>query len=279
MIEFIDRIVNPASPVGYDIRTHEYAILPPQSISAVRLTISALNGASGNTGNGILGAIKRIRLRAPSGEDVLDMTGTQAFKLGCLRNRDDGQLSEATTLGVRQSVTLNLDLGSKRGGQKWGMLLTGKDPAVLFVDIDLEYTRACGAAGFVSGSLQMTCEVLTALNNALAPFKGMIVPRKINLGEDPFHATMPMRLVTSGNVVAVYLRAYKKANNNFVSMQKARASVDNTVIENWAMIYGPAASFEDGNITPLQGNELFLTIEPSEIGGTYELWADCLKLA
>jgi hypothetical protein len=180
-------------------------------------------------------------------------------------------------------------------------ILTGKDPAVLFVDIDLEYTRACGAAGFVSGSLQMTCEVLTALNNALAPFKGMIVPRKINLGEDPFHATMPMRLVTSGNVVAVYLRAYKsgvadgdlidsvklqdikegpwKANNNFVSMQKARASVDNTVIENWAMIYGPAASFEDGNITPLQGNELFLTIEPSEIGGTYELWADCLKLA
>ena len=150
----------------------EFNLPREHALSEILIEAYATNGASGNVTNPLSSCITQIELLHPFSQRVYDV---EADMLQLIAHIDDGRVpysSEADTADTVQRVELPIRLGRYPGDPVYFLPGALTSESILRVHYNLAKVRACGADGFVSGSLGFKLHLLWSLDQTRGTPRG-----------------------------------------------------------------------------------------------------------
>lgn len=115
----------------------------------LEILVKATNGSAGNASNGILNAIKEIEVKSEDNRALFRLSGTQAYRLATLRDKEAPEISESADANAVQLVRIPILFGRSKDDESYGLDLAIKPRIYLRVTYDLTAVRACGNDGYV----------------------------------------------------------------------------------------------------------------------------------
>lgn len=293
MVEYVTRILIPADRPDKDRGMLEYQLPNIGGLTQLELILKATNGGSGNVGNGILNAITRVRIQSNYNRFVFDLSGTEAYKLATLRDRDAPAILESDVGGVVQYVKIPILLGRTRDDQLYGLDLITCDDPKLVIEFDLTKIRACGATGFVSGSFEVTINGTITRHRERPAYIGVIGGWEIILPRPTRAQRGRTKIHTQGRCIGLYLYAYKSSvadgdlvrnvklaapteestivDKSFVDLQQDRRLISGSVVTSWAPIWVDQNRLTNQLPKPLDGDKAYLELEELVADGVVAL--------
>jgi len=229
----------------------------PQSggLASLEITARATNGAGGAASFGVLAAISKVAVKTVHGQNVLDMSATELYRLNTLISREAPQLSQGVAAGAIQTVKLPINFGIGKTDDTMGLDMSKYPDCELHVSYTLEIS---GADGFVTKSFNIDVDARQTDQQQAPAYQGRIALALADHGTTAVRNPHTFRIMNADNVIGVHLYAYKAG------------TADNALVRNVTMITLPdykkqvQASFSDlqEKFRPIAGSILtsWLTI-------------------
>mgnify|MGYP001047033632 FL=1 len=283
MVEYVTQNLILGDKPGKNSGKIEYPLPNSGGITHLELLIKATNGSSGNLTNGILNTITGVRIEAYPDKNEFIMSGTEAYKLAALRDREAPEISESDVANAVQYVRIPILLGRTKDDQLYGLDL-GKCPEPkVIIEFDLTKVRACGATGFVSGSFTVDIDATITQNLAQPAYVGLISGREIISQRLTKVQRKTEEIHTLGRCIGLYLYAYKSGiadgdlvrnvklaaptersvlvDRSFTDLQQARKLLSGYVLTSWAPIWIDPNRLSNQPPKPLNGDKAYLEME------------------
>ena len=209
---------------GVDKGIAEFNLPREKALSEINIEAYATNGASGNATNPLSTCITQIELLHPFSQAVYDLS---ADMLQLVAHIDNGRVpysSEANTTDLVQRVELPVRFGRYPGDPVYFMPGALTNETILRVHYDLETVRACGATGFVSGSLGFRLNLLWAMDRGRgnpAGTRSLVQQRDITTSVT---SGVRQQMPPQNPPLGVYVYAYKAATAEGALVDEATIS-------------------------------------------------------
>ena len=283
LVEYTTSNLIPGDKPGKNSGKLEYSLPNVGGITHLELLLKATNGSSGNTNNSILNTITGIRIEVHNNRYAFTMSGTEAYKLAALRDREATEISESDTANAAQYVRIPILLGRTKDDQLYGLDLGKCEDPKLIIEFDLTKVRACGATGFVSGSFTVDIDITITQNLAQPAYVGLISGAEIIPQRPTGIRRTTEEIHTLGRCIGLYLYAYKSGiadgdlvrnvklsaptelstlvDRSFTDLQQARKLLTGYVVTSWAPIWIDPNRLSNQPPKPLNGDKAYLEME------------------
>lgn len=284
---------------GKDSFTIDYDLGNEGGITYLEILVKATNGSAGNASNGILNAIKEIEVRSEDGRSLFRLSGTQAYRLATLRDKEAPEISESADADAVQVARIPILFGRNKDDEYYGLDLTKEPRTHLRVTYDLTTVRACGNDGYVSGSFDISVDASITQNLARPAYGGTFGAKVLNAAWTTAVRRETVKLHTQKSCVGLYLYSYLSGTadgsltsnvklmaptqrdvivkRGFTDLQDARKPNTGTKITSWAPIWIDPNRLGDKIASPLPGNEAWLELTELVANGSSAIIAEFVE--
>ena len=284
---------------GKDSFTIDYDLRDKGGMTYLEILVKATNGSAGNVSNGILNAIKEIEIRSEDNRNLFRLSGTQAYRLATLRDKEAPEMSESADANAVQVVRIPILFGRSRDDERYGIDLTKGPRTHLRVTYDLTAVRACGNDGYVSGSFDISVDASMTQDLATPGYLGAIGARAVNSAWTTAVRRKTAKLSTSGRCLGLYLYSYLSGtadgaltsnvklmapterdvivNRGFTDLQDARKPYPGTKVTSWAPIWVDPNRLSEKEVSPLPGKEAWLELTELVANGSSAIIAEFVE--
>jgi len=206
-------LVNDATP-GTDTGTWVYQLPTYGSIQDLELLIEATNGPSGNANNPIMDCITKIEVRDGLFRHLVTAPALMLYKHRSIIDHVAPQLSQVDTANAVQLMRLPILFGRFKGDEKYGLEVASMSEPDVAVTYDLTKVRACGATGFVPGSINLTLAVTRSVNGERANFPSGVFTRIGVVNLTPSSGRFDYKIPMLNKLVSMTIYAYKSGTDD-----------------------------------------------------------------
>mgnify|MGYP001178278904 CR=1 FL=1 len=284
---------------GKDSYYVDYHLGNMGGMTHLEILVKATNGSAGNASNGILNAIKEIEVKSEDNRTLSRLSGTQAYRLATLRDKEAPEISESADANAVQLVRIPILFGRSRDDEYYGLDLTKEPRTHLRVTYDLTAVRACGNDGYVSGSFDISVDASMTMNLKQPKYVGTFGASLVNAAWATRVGSKRLKVHTRERCVGLYLYSYLSGtadgaltsnvklmapterdtivNRGFTDLQDARKPYPGTKVTSWAPVWVDPNRLSEKEVKPLPGAEAYLELTELVANGSSAIIAEFIE--
>ena len=267
-------------------------------ISGLELTARATNGAGGSASYGLLASITKIEIKTLHGQGILDMSGTELYRLLQLRTREAPQLSEGTGAGAVQVVKFPLSFALPGQDEEMGLDMAKYPDA----ELKVYYTLHVDAGdGFATKSFEIDLDARATQQMQPPGYKGLLTLAEAWHGTTQVQNPHTANLRMMKDVVGVYLYAYKSgtADNalirnikmetrpdketiveaSFSDLQERSRPIAGAIVPSWLALWVAPGRLGSQALEPLGHPDIDIKLEELVADGAIKIFLEELRAA
>jgi len=198
------------------------------------LEFRATNGGSGNATNPLSACLGDIAIEDNHGNVLVRASAAQLIALDQLLTGLPSANVEADTADADQIVYIPINFGRMLNDPQIGLNLKRLDGATIQIAVNLEIVRACGATGFVSGSLLIDADLHQTLSPADPGYAACIYPVDLFGDSDTVVEEKTYQDMPKAGLASLWLYCYKSGQADVAMVERVRlldSSNDNTLLD------------------------------------------------